>query len=220
MFNRSNFISPLKSSLSAGLLRAMACLFVLAMASPVQAATFVMVSPNVLAITGHIGPGDCDRWKAAALSNVDTVLLHSGGGSVKQGQCISHAIAERHLKTLVPLRCSSICFLMFAAGTERWTCDGVRIGVHRPHNTETGEEMDPSHTEKIMRWAAGYGVPQPILQKLAETPAKSIYVLTKEELATMHARDAKNTCTVWAGVARSVNATTAQQSVNATTAQK
>ena len=58
MFKRSNFISPLRSSLSAGLLRAMACLFVLAVASPVQAANFVMVSPNVLAVTGHIGPGD------------------------------------------------------------------------------------------------------------------------------------------------------------------
>ena len=168
-------------------LRAIAALVLtLAATAPVHAANFELLSPDVISVTGHIDQGDCDRWNAAITPTVDTVVLKSPGGVQGQGQCISRSIAAHHLKTLVPARCSSICFLMFAAGAERWACEGARIGVHRPHSIETGEEIDPKHTETIVRYAAHYGVPQPILEKLAATPAKQLYVLDDADLASMN----------------------------------
>jgi hypothetical protein len=171
-------------------LRAMAALalFTLTATAPVRAANFALLSPDAIAVTGRIDQGDCERWNAAITPTVATVVLKSPGGVQGQGQCISRSIAAHHMKTLVPAHCSSICFLMFAAGAERWACDGARIGVHRPHSIETGEEIDPKHTETILRYAARYGVPQPILDKLAATPAKLIYVLNDEELASMNVR--------------------------------
>jgi hypothetical protein len=155
---------------------------------PVQAANFELLSPDVISVTGRIDKGDCERWNAALTPTVGTVLLQSPGGVQGQGQCISRSIAARHMMTFVPTRCSSICFLMFAAGAERWACEGARIGVHRPHSIATGEEIDPKFTETIVRYAARYGVPEPILEKLAATPAKLIYVLDDAELASMNVR--------------------------------
>lgn len=171
------------------ILRAIAALVLtLAAAAPVQAASFVLLSPDVIAVTGRIDRGDCERWNAAITPTVYTVVLQSPGGVQGQGECISRSIAAHHMNTFVPARCSSICFLMFAAGAERWACEGARIGVHRPHSIETGEEIDSKFTDKIVRYAARYGVPEPILEKIAATPAKLIYVLTDAELASMNVR--------------------------------
>src|SRR5882757_8969046 len=90
----------------------------------VEAATFSLLSPHVVIVTGTVELGDCDRWKAAIRPTVDTVVLHSPGGRNGQGQCISRSIADRRMKTFVQGKCASICFLLFAADAEKWACDG------------------------------------------------------------------------------------------------
>jgi hypothetical protein len=155
----------------------------------VEAATFSLVSPHVIIVTGTVELGDCNRWKAAIKPTVDTVILHSPGGRNGQGQCISRSIAERHLKTFVQGRCASICFLLFAAGAEKWACDGAKIGVHRPADAVTREESaDPTFLRTILEYAARYHVPRAIQDKLSETPPKAIYWLVDSDLASMNVK--------------------------------
>ncbi len=155
----------------------------------VQAATFATVAPGVISLKGKIELGDCERWTAALGPDITTVLLNSSGGRDGQGECISRSIAARHMRTVVLERCASICFLLFAAGTEKVVCQGGRVGIHRPRDVETSEEpADPKFLDTILDYARRYHVPQDLMTKLAETPSRTIYTLTPEDLASMDVR--------------------------------
>ncbi len=154
--------------------------------TPADAATFNLLSPEVVALNGSIELGDCDRWNAVIGPSAHTVVLNSPGGRNGQGECISRSIAQRHMKTFVQGRCSSICFLLFAAGAERWVCKGAKIGVHRPRDVATGQEDDdPQFLRVILEHAARYRVPRPIQDRLSATPPSDMYWLNDADLASM-----------------------------------
>jgi hypothetical protein len=160
------------------------------MAQPVVAASFVTVAPGVLSLKGKIDLGDCERWSAALAPETRTVLLNSVGGRDGQGECISRSIAAHHLRTVVIEKCSSICFLLFAAGEQRYVCQGGRVGVHRPHNADTEEETDdPKYLDAILAYARRYGVPDSIRAHIADTPTHSLYVLSPDDLSAMGVKD-------------------------------
>jgi hypothetical protein len=154
--------------------------------APANAATFNLLSPEVVALDGLIELGDCDRWKAAIGSSARTVVLNSQGGRNGQGECISRSIAQRHMKTFVQGRCASICFLLFAAGTERWVCKDAKIGVHRPRDVATGrEDGDPQFLRVILEYATRYRVPRQIQDRLSATAPSDMYWLNDADLASM-----------------------------------
>jgi len=158
-------------------------------ATTVEAATFTLLSPQVVAINGDIELGDCERWKSAVGPTAHTVILNSRGGRSGQGQCISRSIAAKGMKTFVQGRCASICFLMFAAGATRQACEGAKIGVHRPVDVATKQESaDPIFLQTIMDYTTRYGVPRAIQQRLSETPPKDMYWLNDTDLASMNVK--------------------------------
>jgi hypothetical protein len=155
----------------------------------VEAATFTLLSPQVVALDGDIELGDCERWKAAVGASANTVILNSRGGKSGQGQCISRSIAARGMKTFVQGRCASICFLLFAAGATKQACEGAKIGVHRPVDATTRQESsDPIFLQTIVDYTARYGVPRAIQERLSATPPKDMYWLNDADLASMNVK--------------------------------
>jgi hypothetical protein len=158
-------------------------------AATVEAATFTLLSPHVVALDGDIELGDCERWKAAVGATVNTVILNSRGGRSGQGQCISRSIAAKGMKTFVQARCASICFLLFAAGASKQACESAKIGVHRPVDVATRQESsDPIFLQTIMDYTDRYGVPRPIQERLSATPPKEMYWLNDVDLASMNVK--------------------------------
>src|SRR5258708_13443904 len=131
-----------------------------------QAARFNLVSPQVITVEGLMELGDCERWEAALKSTVTNVVLNSKGGRVGQGQCISRSIAARRLATHVRESCASICFLLFAAGTQKWACADARIGVHSSRGVKSGREGDNA---SLIEYSNRYRVPTAIQRKLSGT---------------------------------------------------
>jgi len=155
----------------------------------VEAATFTLLSPQVVALDGSIDLGDCDRWKATVGASANTVVLNSPGGRIGQGNCISRFIAARGMKTFVQGRCASICFVLFAAGATKQACKAAKIGVHRPSDPATKQEnSDPYFLQSILEYTDRYGVPRAIQERLSETPAKDMYWLNEADLASMNVR--------------------------------
>ena len=153
----------------------------------VEAATFTLLSPHVVALDGDIELGDCERWKAAVGASANTVILNSRGGRSGQGQCISRFIAARGMKTFVQGKCASICFLLFAAGATRQACEGAKIGVHRPVDVASRQESaDPIFLQAILDYSTRYGVPRAIQQRLSATSPKDMYWLNDVDLASMN----------------------------------
>jgi hypothetical protein len=154
--------------------------------APANAATFNLLSPEVVALDGFIELGDCERWKAAIGPSAHTVVLNSPGGRNGQGECISRSISQRHMKTFVQGRCSSICFLLFAAGAQKLVCKDAKIGVHRPRDVATGQEdSDPQFLRVILEYATRYRVPRQIQDRLSATPPSDMYWLNDADLASM-----------------------------------
>jgi hypothetical protein len=155
----------------------------------VNAATFTLLSPQVVALDGYIELGDCDRWKAAIGAAANTIVLNSPGGRNGQGECISRSIAGRGMKTFVQGRCASICFLLFAAGATKQACKGAKIGVHRPVDVAALQESsDPTFLQTIMEYATRYRVPSAIQERLSETSPQDMYWLNDTDLASMNVK--------------------------------
>jgi tetratricopeptide (TPR) repeat protein len=148
-----------------------------------EAATFTLVSPQVVTVEGEILLGDCERWESTLRPTVTNVVLNSIGGRVGQGQCISRSIARHQLTTYVRQECASICFLLFAAGKRKWACQDARIGVHHPRDVKSHKEADAS---SILEYATLYRVPSAIRQKLSVTPPTDMYWLNASDLSSMN----------------------------------
>lgn len=116
------------------------------------------------------------------------VFLNSPGGDVDAGLQLASIIRQNRLSTYVTANstCASACFYLFAAGVDRWTANGAKVGVHSA--AENGLETDKA-TAATIRFsrvlAATLDIPDGIIGKIVKTPPQSIYYLSPQDLASM-----------------------------------
>jgi hypothetical protein len=82
------------------------------------------------------------------------VLVNSSGGYNIAGFRISALIRARRLDTLISGRCVSACAIIFSGGVERrfssdFPDDLTFVGIHGPHDPQTGELRDGSRAYNI-----------------------------------------------------------------------
>ncbi len=146
-----------------------------------------------LALQGRILPGDAARFRAALARSgpVSLFVLNSPGGAVLDGRDIARMIRARSGSTLVPARavCASACFLLFAAGREKYAEPGAMIGVHSASVSGGGENTSTLGTTTLMaREAAAYGVPAAITGRMVTTQPGQMAWLNRAELEAMGAQ--------------------------------
>lgn len=83
-------------------------------------------------LKGGINDGTAESLSKALdiAPSVNTVVLHSAGGWVRQGNMIAKVISERGLNTYVENECSSACTVAFLAGKSRSGEPNARLGFH------------------------------------------------------------------------------------------
>ncbi len=145
-----------------------------------------------LALQGRILPGDAARFRAALARSpsVPLFVLNSPGGAVLDGRDIARLIRARGGSTLVPARavCASACFLLFAAGREKYAEPGAMIGVHSASVAGGGENTSTLGTTTLMaREASAYGVPAAITGRMVTTQPGQMAWLNRAELEAMGA---------------------------------
>jgi hypothetical protein len=174
------------------------CLLCLVLAlRPAHALQFeaVTISPTEVIVGGR-GPivqGDTTRL-LQALANVPreqrmlALALDSPGGSVAEGEQLSHLIRARALTVVVPSnsKCVSACFLLFAASPRRLAAADALVGVHSAN--ENGEETDAALavTTLMARDAAALGIPPAIICKMVLTTPGRVEWLSPDDLASMN----------------------------------
>jgi hypothetical protein len=148
----------------------------------------------VIGIVGGLKDGDDSKFassiqKAKSLGiHISAVSLDSPGGLVIVGASIAKLVRSNGFNTLVPsdATCASACFMIFAAGKERFAGDKARIGVHSANNPKLGETDDAkSSTIDMARFLAELGVPPPILGKLVTARPADMAWLTPDDLRLM-----------------------------------
>jgi hypothetical protein len=149
---------------------------------------------TIVVLSGDIAQGDAEAAEALIRTVnedgrlISAVRLDSSGGSLAEAVRLADLIRRAKLPTVVAAgsHCVSACFLVFAAGTEKFAHHTARIGVH---GASDGLGRETARTEAATlamgRIASTFGVPADIIRRMVMTPARDIAWLSNEDLRAM-----------------------------------
>ncbi|NDW05446.1 ATP-dependent Clp protease proteolytic subunit [Jiella pacifica] len=145
----------------------------------------------------EVGTGEALREFLAspAAEGVETLVLHSPGGSVADAMAMARDLRSQDISTRVPADgyCASACPLVLAGGLTRRAGENSWVGVHQVYAVSGAEPGLPSTvdrsiaeiqatTAECQTLLAEMGVDPALWIKAMQTPSASLYVLTPEEL--------------------------------------
>jgi hypothetical protein len=160
-------------------------------------ARFELVRGGRLRLEGAIDPGSADRFAqevAVRGDYVETVVLSSPGGSVRDALEIGRLIREQGYATEVEPDgyCASSCPLIFAAGVDRRATSSSAIGVHQVFSTGiqevTGiEGMDNAQrtSAEVQRYLIDMGIDPRVWIHAMETPPTELFYFSADELVEL-----------------------------------
>jgi hypothetical protein len=166
--------------------------------SVAPAATFSTATAKdgkvIVTLVGEIADGDSEALKTIirTVNNdgriVAIMRLNSPGGSVSEGVKLADMIRFGKMVTSVvgASKCASACFIIFAAGTEKYVNYTASVGVHGASD-QSGEESAQSSaaTVTVARIVKALGVPPSIIGKMVVTPPDQMVWLTPDDLRSM-----------------------------------
>lgn len=143
---------------------------------------------------GTIAPGTAKRFAAYVAENpkqIDTLYLHSPGGSVADGLAMAKAIREAGINTRVPAHgyCASSCPIVMSGGLYRSAGDRAWVGVHQIYapppasgTLQRGMSDAQSVSAEVQKLLVQHGVDPQVWILAMQTPSASLYVLTQDQL--------------------------------------
>jgi hypothetical protein len=149
---------------------------------------------TVITLSGDIEAGDADATEALIKTInddgrlVSAIRLDSPGGGVAEAVKLAELIRRAKVPMVVAAgsRCASACFIVFAAGVEKFANYDAAIGVHGVsdrfgHQTAQAEAA----TVSMARIASELGVPPRIVGRIIATRPSDIAWLSPEDLRAM-----------------------------------
>lgn len=144
---------------------------------------------------GRIEPGSAEEFAAfieRQAGEVETLYLHSPGGSVEDALQMSQLLRKQGIATAIPDEgyCASSCPIVFSGGKERTAGPHSWIGVHQiyadaraPGNLHDGMSHGQVVSARVQDHLREMGVDAQAWIHAMKTPAQQIYIFTPEELA-------------------------------------
>jgi hypothetical protein len=147
-----------------------------------------------LDLSGEIQEGDLQAIKSAIQSANDrgkivaTIRLNSIGGNLLEAVKIASVIRDGKIATatLGGTTCASACFVVFAAGGDKYAHYTAQVGVHGASDAQ-GDETTQAQaaTVTMARVVRELGVPPAIIGKMVVTPPSEMVWLTPDDLKSM-----------------------------------
>jgi hypothetical protein len=137
-----------------------------------------------ITISGEIVLGDETRFDRLNFSSRMFVYLDSVGGNTSAGLAIANNIWARRLETVVATRCTSMCAIIWLAGSVRWVFSGAHIGFHAIYiaDERTGKtRISPGGNAVVGAFLGKLGFSDLTIRRLTEAEPDSMYWLTYEE---------------------------------------
>jgi hypothetical protein len=149
---------------------------------------------EVIVLTGEITTGDTDRFVTIvketndASREVSGLRLNSPGGDLAEAARLADAVRFSKIATIVVAKttCASACFVVFAAGDQKYVGYGAQVGVHGA-STSGGQETDDSKAATIAmaKMVKELGVPPAIIGQMVVTPPDQMVWLSTSDLQGM-----------------------------------
>ncbi|MEM9731967.1 MAG: ATP-dependent Clp protease proteolytic subunit [Pseudomonadota bacterium] len=143
---------------------------------------------------GTIAPGTAKRFAAYLAENpkqIDTLYLHSPGGSVSDGLAMAKAVRAAGINTRVPAHgyCASSCPIVMSGGLYRSAGERAWVGVHQiyappPASGTLQRGMSDAQTvsAEVQNLLVQHGVDPQVWIFAMQTPSASLYVLRPDQL--------------------------------------
>jgi hypothetical protein len=147
-----------------------------------------------LTLSGEVAPGDNEAIKAQIKKAnqtgriVVTLRLDSIGGNLLEGVEIADTVRQAKMATAIlsGAKCASACFVIFAAGNEKYAHYSASVGVHGASDA-SGQETTSANaaTVSMAKIVRRLGVPTNIIGKMVVTPPSQMVWLTPDDLKSM-----------------------------------
>jgi len=132
------------------------------------------VDGKSLLLQGGMNDGAADGLERLLQQHpsVQTVVLYSAGGWVREGKLVGEVIRRHRLNTYVEQECSSSCTLAFLAGRDRAMDPRAHIGFHTLYTVGGDDRINKSFDRKLTFDTYGkLGLPHDFIEHIADTPA-------------------------------------------------
>ncbi len=145
-------------------------------------------------LDGEIQPGDLEAVQTVIKKANDnnrmvvTIRLNSIGGNLLEAVKIADVIRNGKIATaaLSGVTCASACFIIFAAGNEKYAHYTATLGVHGASDSSGNETVESgSATISMARVVRELGVPASIIGKMVVTPPNQMVWLGPDDLRSM-----------------------------------
>ncbi|WP_432240465.1 hypothetical protein [Herbaspirillum robiniae] len=134
----------------------------------------VRVDGKSILLQGGMNDGAADGLERMLQAHpaVQTVVLYSAGGWVREGKLVGDVIRRRRLNTYVEQECSSSCTLAFMAGRDRAMDPRAHIGFHTLYTVGGDDRINKSFDRKLTLDTYGkLGLPRDFIERIADTPS-------------------------------------------------
>jgi len=152
---------------------------------------------GTIALSGEISSGDADRLAVLVERMSDrgtpasTVRLDSPVGSLSEAFGLASVIRRARLSAIVVggATCASACFMVLAAGAEKYVSYAAFVGLHGASDASGRETIGSgAATVSMARTLKELGVPEAIIGKMVVTPPDAMVWLSVDDLRSMQAR--------------------------------
>ena len=148
---------------------------------------------QIILLNGEIAPGDLDQLQSlikeanSAGRLVSGIRLNSPGGALLEAVKLADVIRYGKIATVVPngQTCASACFVIFAAGGEKYASYSASVGVHGASDKSGKESGDG--TIAMAKIVKDLGVPPGIIGKMVVTAPDQMVWLGPNDLRAIGA---------------------------------
>lgn len=153
----------------------------------IQMAPYLTSSGHInMFINGEIKPGDFKKFRKViayytdAGFTIDALLLNSPGGAVVDAAGMAFTIKSSGADTVVgkDQLCASSCFMLFAAGKNRYLIDSSRVGVHQISLGGQSNLKSLGLSVQMSDMYDFFHIPENISYRMLKTPPSQVYWLT------------------------------------------
>lgn len=151
-----------------------------------QASFSLSADGRSLRMDGVIGMGDGERLRALLASDaakgLKRVELASPGGRVREAEHMAAALKRHGHASRAVGTCASACTLVFLAGSPRQLAPDAQLGFHRASTGTYNPVFDELANQQLAQTYRELGLPQPMIDKTLDTPARSMWFVPRAEL--------------------------------------
>jgi len=107
------------------------------------------------------------RQMLDAAPSVNTLVLSSSGGRLREAKLLAAMVRKRGLRTYVEDHCESACTFVFVSGTERAVTSTARIGFHSPSAPGSSRHLAKTAVEYMAEIYLEAGLPGTFIEKVS-----------------------------------------------------